>query len=244
MRTSDIIDAMELSAEAYREVQPVFPGGSLTVIDDPKTGVQCYLRRTSGCLLITFRGSNSAQDWKTNFAFRKKCIPYGNAASKIRVHTGFLEAYKSPAVRDVIHQAVAAGVNRVRIFGHSQGAALSILCAVDLEYNYPDRDYEVMLFGSPRVGNGAFRKSYNKRVFNTMRVENGNDVVTKVPFACMGYRHVGMGIHIGCPRILGAFSFKDHYPQAYYRNLFEKFLPQFPAEDCRPYTNFTDSIRN
>jgi hypothetical protein len=31
------------------------------------------------------------------------------------------------------------------------------------------------------VGNRAFAKSYNRRVFKTLRVENGNDIVTRVP---------------------------------------------------------------
>lgn len=221
MQASDVINAMELSAAAYREIQPVFPGGSFFVIDDPKTDVQCYLRKKNGCLTITFRGSNSCQDWKTNLTFRRKVIPYGNNESKIRVHTGFLEAYKSTAVRNNIHSVISNDIYQVKISGHSQGAALAILCAVDLEYNYPEIDYEVILFGAPRVGNRAFQKSYDKRVFKTLRIENGNDIVTKIPFVFMGYRHVGIEIHIGTPKIPGVFSFKSHYPQAYYKNLFK-----------------------
>ena len=221
MMAYELLEAMELSADAYRKVQPYVPGCSLKVIDDRETDVQCYLRKRDDCLFITFRGSNSGKDWKTNLTFRRKSIPYGNTASKIRVHSGFLEAYKY-AARGVINSNITDDVHQVKICGHSQGAALAILCAVDLEYNFPDRDYEVMLFGSPRVGNRAFRDSYNKRVFETMRVENGNDIVTKIPWVCMGYRHVGMRIPIGKPRIPGLISFKAHYPQAYYKNLFKR----------------------
>lgn len=224
MRTPDVMRAIELAAVAYRDTQPTFPGGSLAVIDDPQTDVQCYLRKRGGCLSIIFRGSNSGRNWKTNVAFRQKVVPYGNTASKIRVHSGFLEAYKSPAVRNVIHQTMAPDIHRVKISGHSQGAALAILCGVDLEYNFPDKDYEVVLFGAPRVGNRAFQKSYDKRVFKTLRIENGNDIITKIPFACMGYRHVGANIHIGKPRIMGIFSFEDHSPQAYYKTLFQRLL--------------------
>ncbi|MDF2859453.1 MAG: lipase-like isoform, partial [Neobacillus sp.] len=190
MFSSDITKAMELSAAAYRNVQPTVPAGSMIKIDDPKSDVQCFLRKLDGCLSITFRGSNSGTDWKTDFAFRKKVIPYGNTLSKIRVHTGFLNAYKSPAVREAIHAMISSDTFQIMITGHSLGAALAVLCAVDLEYHYPDKDYEVILFGAPRVGNRAFRNSYNKRLFKTLRIENGNDIVTKLPFACMGYRHV------------------------------------------------------
>ncbi len=220
MQPSDVLRAMSLSALAYRDIQPACLSGTLLEINDPKTDIQCFLRKMERTLTITFRGSDSHQDWKTNFAFQKKKIPYGNTASKIRVHTGFIDAYKSPAVRDTIHDIMSDEICQVKICGHSQGAALAILCGVDLEYNFPDRDYEVMLFGAPRVGNNAFRKSYNKRVFKTLRIENGNDIVTKIPFICMGYRHVGMRIHIGRPRLPGVLSALDHYPQAYYGNIF------------------------
>lgn len=81
--------------------------------------------------------------------------------------------------------------------------ALAVLCAVDLQYNFPSKDCEVILFGCPRVGNRAFQRSYNQRVFKTLRVENGNDIVTKIPLALWGFRHVGIPIRIGTPRCFG-----------------------------------------
>ena len=226
MCVQDVIQALQLSALAYKDIQPVFPDGQLTVINDPVSEVQCYLRKSGNVLSITFRGSNSEKDWKTNLTFWKKTIPYGNTASPIRVHTGFLKAYKTPAVRGKIHSMITDDIFQIRITGHSHGAALAILCGVDLEYNFPARDYEVIVFGAPRIGNRAFATSYNKRVFKTLRVENGNDIVTKVPFAAWGYRHVGIPIHTGAPRIPGVFSCEDHRPQSYYSHLFTQFAPQ------------------
>lgn len=218
MHTSDIIKAMELSAVAYHNVQPTFPTETLIMIDDPKTDVQCYLRKRCGCLSITFRGSTTCRDWRTNLALRRKVVPYENNRSKIKVHSGFLKAYKSPAVRNTIQSIVSEDIYQVKIFGHSQGAALAILCGVDLEYNFPDKDYEVVLLGAPRIGNKAFKESYDKRIFKTLRIENGNDNITKLPFACMGYRHVGMAIHIGNPKLPWVFSRKAHSLQSYYKN--------------------------
>lgn len=222
MRGSDLIRAMGLSATAYQPVQPVSPHIRLTVIDDKASDVQCYIRQRGGLLYITFRGSNSKRDWKTNLAFSKMGIPYGNHRSKIRVHKGFITAYKSPGVRGVLHQMMTPHIYKIRVTGHSLGAALATLCAVDLQYNFPDRSFEVMLFGAPRVGNAAFRDSYNRRVFKTMRVVYGNDMVTKLPFALLGYRHVGMPIHIGPPEVPGIFSALDHLPSRYYAELFKK----------------------
>ena len=111
---------------------------------------------------------------------------------------------------------------KITVTGHSLGAALAVLCAIDLQYNFENHDIEVYLFGCPRVGNAAFAKSYNKRIFKTLRVSNGNDIVTKIPPAILGFRHVGTEIHIGRLRLPHIFSFNQHRPQNYYRNLWHQ----------------------
>lgn len=67
-----------------------------------------------------------SQDWKTNLTFRKKVVPYGNDSSKIRIHSGFIYAYKSPSVRDVIHSVISNDIYNIKLTGHSQGAALAL----------------------------------------------------------------------------------------------------------------------
>lgn len=223
-RADEIIKSLELSTCAYRDIQPYTAHTCTAMIDDTQSEVQCFLRRSGDVLWITFRGSDSSKDWLTNLTFWKKTIPYDNTDTKIRVHTGFINAYKTPAVRENILAAITDGIHYIKISGHSQGAALSVLCAVDIQYNYPDRDIEVTLFGCPRVGNRAFMLSYNKRVDKTIRVENGNDIVTKVPFAFMGYRHVGAKIHVGALRHPFHFSAHDHYQHEYYSRVLNKFL--------------------
>ncbi len=225
MDKQDVLRALELSALAYELQQPHFPRTSLRIIDDCPTGVQCYLRRQNGVLTITFRGSNSATDWHHNLDFWKKCIPYGNCDSKIRVHSGFLSAYKDPHVRERIHRYVTEDIHSIRVMGHSLGAAMAVLCGVDLQYNFPHRDYEVYLFGCPRVGNKAFQTSYNRRVFKTLRVENGNDIVTKIPLWIMGYRHVGIPIRVGAPRLPFVFSLHAHRQQSYFQKVFTTLMP-------------------
>lgn len=214
MVLEQVNELLGLSAQAYEDIQSARPGEALYVIDDVPCGVQCYIRRRNGVLTIAFRGTDTKADWRRNFLFCKKTIPYGNNASKIRVHAGFLSAYKCDSVRGRLHALMTREVTSVRVTGHSLGAAMAVLCAVDLQYNFPDRPCEVVLFGCPRVGNRAFARSYDRRVFNTYRVENGNDIVTKVPLAMMGYRHVGAKIHVGKPRS-PAVSFRAHYPTQY-----------------------------
>lgn len=229
MTGHDIIRAMEFAGAAYIDEQADTSGGQMFMLDDMRSGVQCFFRRFPGGvhnsdeLYITFRGSDSAVDWRANLNFKGKAVPYDNTDSDIRVHSGFIDAYKARGVRDrVLGEAASAG--RIRIAGHSLGAAMSVLAAVDIQYNYPHSDIEVILFGCPRVGNRAFSKSYNKRVFKTVRVVNGNDIVTKVPLFLMGYRHVGAPFYIGRRRVPFLFSFKAHYPYEYYSSLIRRLF--------------------
>ena len=224
MNQQNIINALDLATAAYRNVQPHTPHSLTMMINEHKMDIQCFLRRYNDVLTITFRGSDSHRDWKTNLSFFKKTVPYGNNQSKIRVHSGFLNAYKTPVVRDRLHKTITPDINFIKINGHSLGAALAVLCAVDLQYHFPELDIETYLFGCPRVGNREFVHSYNKRVTKTVRVENGNDIVTKLPFSLMNYHHVGALIHIGKTRLPFVYSPLDHYPHKYYSSLLTAFF--------------------
>lgn len=217
MHKNEIRQMLELSAAAYRENQSVCEYSMVTYIQNEKTDTECYVRRKGNDIIIAFRGTDSNINWFLNFCFAKKVIPYGNSKSEIRVHEGFLEEYMS--VRKAIRSFIPDGTCRIRVTGHSLGAALAVLCAVDIQYNFPDKDVEAILFGCPRVGNAAFSKSYDKRVFKTLRVSNGNDIVTKVPPSFFGYRHVGTDIQIGKIRLPFVFSLEEHRTKNYYKNL-------------------------
>ena len=219
MNKSRMFEMLELSSIAYRDNQPLCRHSTLTVVEDAGTDTECYVRIRNGTVILVFRGTDSQLNWMYNFCFSKRVIPYDNEHTDIRVHEGFLETYKS--VRERIHALIPPGSCRVIVSGHSLGAALAVLCAVDVQYNFPHKDVEAYLFGCPRVGNAAFARSYNRRVFKTLRVSNGNDIVTKVPPALFGFRHVGIDIHTGVLRLPLAVSFEAHRPQNYYRALWQ-----------------------
>ncbi len=175
-------------------------------------------------ITIVFKGTDTKSEWLSNLMFCKKQIPYGNVNPKIRVHSGFIDTYKNKNVREKIHSLIPQKPCKIFITGHSRGAALAILCAVDLQYNFPDKDIEVYLFGSPRVGNSAFCKSYNKRVFKTLRIENGNDIITKIPPALLGFRHVGTRVGVGTTRLPLLFSAKAHFPHRYLKGIIDRMF--------------------
>jgi len=219
---------LEYATQAYCDDQPLQRAVKLHTIDDARSGTQCYIRVGKAadgvlCASVVFRGTDSNTDRLNDIKAWRKCVPYDGMNPDIKVHAGFINAYKSDEVRGVILSLIGSEViERVTVAGHSLGAAMAVLCALDLQYNLPDRNYTVYLYGCPRVGNAQFRRSYNKRVFKTVRVENGNDLITKIPPAMLGYRHVGAKYHIGAPRLPVWCNALHHYQTAYYRSLLRR----------------------
>jgi len=221
MNRLKLLTMLDYAMLAYSDTPTCNKLKKLVFINCEDNGVQYYVGRKNNTIVIAFRGTDSFRDLLTDAEFWKMSIPYGNTNSDIKVHSGFIKAYKHPCVRDAIHTFITDEIDTVYITGHSYGAALSLLCAIDLEYNFPKKYYEVALFGCPCVGNRAFVSSYNKRLIKTLRVENGNDMVSKIPFRFMGFSHAGIRIHIGTPRIIGVFSLGQHAVQQYYEKLWK-----------------------
>lgn len=186
---------------------------------------------SDGTLLIAFRGS-SREDWKYNFRFMKKRVPYEGVNKKLLVHTGFIEEYLQ--VRDIIHNEIRSMISQdlkhVLVTGHSLGGALTQLCAVDLQYHWRALQIRAIPIAAPRVGNRVFAQSYNMRVPATVRIVNQFDTVCKVPPECFGYEHVGTEIVVGKQTwwwyilhpVLALFGNPlDHYPQRYLEGIKE-----------------------
>jgi triacylglycerol lipase len=157
---------------------------------------------------IVFRATDSVKNIVIDFLFPQLVIPYGNYDSKIMVHGGFLLSYIGYA-RGYIQSWLKdhGNIKRVVLIGHSLGAALATLCAVDIQYNFPGMNIQCITFGSPRVGNKSFADSYNKRVPHTFRYVYKNDFIIHMPPKCIGFEHIGYMTQLGKP---GCLSFKDH----------------------------------
>ena len=172
-------------------------------------------------IYIVFQGSNGKSDWKDNFNFYKKSskiIPYSNKKSKLKVNKGFIEQYKK--VRETIQNIIQYNnYEKVIVTGHSLGGALSILCSVDLQYNYDITPY-CFSFANPNVGNKYFSESFLKRISIFQSFKNWNDVVCNVPLQILGYKDLGR-IKVKSKKkhnILGFALFgnwQDHYPNRY-----------------------------
>ncbi len=171
-------------------------------------------------LVVAFRGSEETgiADWITDLKFVQQVFPYGEGGNKkVKVHYGFIQAYKS--VRDaVLNEARNTPYKKVICTGHSLGAALATLAALDIRYNFPDKEVRCYTFGSPKVGNKDFAKSYNKRVPETYRFVNGSDTVPNIPPG--SYRHVGKKEPVGDTKkkdwkAIASKVIQDHFPYNY-----------------------------
>jgi hypothetical protein len=116
-----------------------------------------------------------------------------------KVHREFFRAY------NIIKTQVRSPINfllkmfpqaQILVTGHSLGAALATLAAVDLKRQHQTANIQLFTFGSPRVGNRAFVKSvYTLFPLGTIyRIVNAGDIVPHVPVLSQGYIHVGIEV--------------------------------------------------
>lgn len=153
---------------------------------------------------------------------------------RIRAHQGFYQQYNS--VRDDLWKIVNIRLSEFRdtqeifITGHSMGGALTILCALDLAFNYEmlqaTTTYRIKAYpiASPRTGNQAFFNEFQKCNIHCDRLVLDNDAVTKVPLASMGYKHVGRKIKLYNSKDMGLLSKMNPTRIHHYSNYLKAIL--------------------
>ena len=190
-----------------------------TFIENKETDTQgfTYYDDDKKELIIAFRGSQQLKDWFTDFNAFHLVYPYSNAKSKIKVHKGFITAWKSVRVEvlDIVRHYLEKGkLNKVVVCGHSLGGALATLALVDIQYHYEEyfsygegRKTMVLLqgfvTGNPAVFNKAGAKSFTNRVPLLVRTFMRTDVVPKLPPKWFGSRLNGGYCHVGVAKPIG-----------------------------------------
>lgn len=161
-------------------------------------------------IVVAFRGTVSIVNWISNLNFFMMKYPATACGPKCEVHRGFYESYLSvrdSLVADVLFLQRQYPKFTVLVTGHSLGAALALLCAVDLSTFPPEKlpkhssgpslrdsltPLELYTFGEPRVGN-ALMVAYVSRVLaysKQFRVVHGRDPVPHLPPRSTGYVHL------------------------------------------------------
>lgn len=147
--------------------------------------------------IIVFRGTQRTVEWVLNinavYAINDRKVA---SMSYGTIHPGFSAIYS-----DISAQTLEAAKKLnpsvpCYLSGHSLGAAIATLAAIDIAVNIPRLQKQVQLYtyASPRVGDRTFAREHNRIVPNSYRVVNLADAITLVPFTVFfktEYVHVG-----------------------------------------------------
>ncbi|KAJ9451980.1 Phospholipase A1-II 1 [Diplonema papillatum] len=113
------------------------------------------------------------------------------------VHTGFVKTWqflKEDVLQAIKEELKAVEGRRVRVVcaGHSMGGALATLAAYSVKKAHPSLWVSLYSFGTPRIGNPAFCKKFDKIVPDAYRVTNPADPVPNHPPKLVSqYSHPG-----------------------------------------------------
>lgn len=181
-------DLFEEAGQAEKLLVAKLRGGGFKLIDmfiSPETDTQAFLASNGDFLVLAFRGTEVKKKLDVEIDIRAVRV----STIEGKVHTGFNAAYESvaPSISKSLAQIKDLPIY---ITGHSLGAALATIATQNLgkDSRFKDRIAACYTFGSPRVGNDQYDKSFKSPIY---RVVNTTDVVTVVPLNLMGYTHIG-----------------------------------------------------
>jgi len=147
-----------------------------------RDGAQCHIVWTAQQIVLCFRGTEPGEfsDIKADLNAMPDKADNGSGW----VHNGFQTEVDK--IWEDIMKHVDLKLHEKKtllICGHSLGGAMATIATSRLG----DRVSALYTYGSPRAGTRKFVKSFKH--IPHYRFVNNNDVVPKVPFAFLGYRH-------------------------------------------------------
>lgn len=161
-------------------------GYTESVLVDHK-GAECLIVENSERVVLCFRGTEPKEfsDIKADLKAWKH-----ESETEGMVHAGFYEYLER--IWDHVLAYISSDERKHKalyICGHSLGGAMATLASSRLQ----DRIVACYTYGSPRVGGRVWRSNCT---FAHYRHVNNNDVVPRVPFWIMGFRHYGELVYI------------------------------------------------
>lgn len=153
-----------------------------SVVSDTASDTEGYIGYlpSDQSIYVTFRGSSSIRNWVTNLnAFKTAYTSYPDC--NCQVHQGFYSAEQKvlPTILSEVKRLKGLYPSyKVKVTGHSLGAALAQLTSMDLlKAGYSPTVYN---FGQPRVGDKSYAAFSTGKV-DTWRVTHNKDIVPHIP---------------------------------------------------------------
>lgn len=154
-----------------------------------RDGSQAYVFKTETDCIVACRGTEP-HEWNDIKADVNAMTAVAETVG--RVHRGFKKE-----VDDLwpgLEEALVRNDRTLWFTGHSLGGAMATICAGRCFLSHiKSTPKELFTFGSPRVGN---KRYVNHVKLTHYRWVNNNDIVTRVPWAWMGYRHTGKQMYL------------------------------------------------
>eukprot|EP01118_Nematostelium_gracile_P014581 TRINITY_DN5717_c0_g1_i1.p1 TRINITY_DN5717_c0_g1~~TRINITY_DN5717_c0_g1_i1.p1 ORF type:complete len:278 (-),score=71.03 TRINITY_DN5717_c0_g1_i1:86-919(-) len=143
--------------------------------------------------MVAFRGteSTSLTNWIEDLDF-SQMTPY-NDDSDAYVHAGFYGDYldlRSQVIAAVKELTKTNPSYKMYVVGHSLGAALATLAAVDIVDTFDYHNITLYDFGGPRVGDSGFVEYAQERLPTVYRAVNQRDIVPHLPPQWLGWAHL------------------------------------------------------
>lgn len=137
-----------------------------------------FILESDNAIVIAFRGTQSEANWIADAQIHQRPYPYTQNAGL--VHEGFLNIYES--CRDeLLATYTTLPAKPLYITGHSLGATLATLHALDVATNTNFPSVTMYNYASPRVGDSNFVRTYTSLVPQSRSFINTTDVVPKLP---------------------------------------------------------------
>ena len=185
----------------FQLVQIIYGNDLATDVGGPKDVVPFgFIARSpapANDFVVAIRGTASIWEWVQDSRFLRVTCPCAKGSGESE--DGFTDVYISLAIApsgggarvvDVLRALLSPLPNAtLAITGHSLGAALATLLALEVTESGAFATPEVITFASPLVGDPQFARTYNSEVPNTWRIANELDLVPKMPPSVWGYDH-------------------------------------------------------
>lgn len=196
-----------ISQAGYTFIDAIY-GNELATDVSPHTGETVtygYLASSiAGELVAIVRGTQTLLEWLHDFSFL--FVPNPIHAGGGLTEDGFTAIYRSmragadpnspSAISAIANLVRAGGISNITVTGHSLGAALATLLALDVGLNggVGGKGTSAYTFASPRVGELYFQHTYDSVVPDTYRIYNRPDIVPQTP--TFPYEDVGNDVEL------------------------------------------------